>query len=102
MDEDEDVPCHRRAYAESDLPRTISGRPWAMTELTSGPFGGMGRRGGICRKRMSPIKRSYFFETEEVTLFKSRGWDTKKIAGEIRGCHENALAKSFEMSPHMI
>ena len=24
------------------------------------------RRGGICRKRTSPIKRSYFFETEEV------------------------------------
>ena len=26
----------------------------------------------------------------------------KKNAGEIRGCHENALAKSFEMSRHMI
>jgi len=26
----------------------------------------------------------------------------KKIAGEITGCHEKALAKSFEMSPHMI
>ena len=25
----------------------------------------------------------------------------KKIAGEIGDCHENALAKSFEMSPHM-
>ena len=24
------------------------------------------RRGGICRKRMSPIKRSYFFGTEEI------------------------------------
>ena len=26
----------------------------------------------------------------------------EKIAGEIRGCYENALAKSFEMSPYMI
>ena len=26
----------------------------------------------------------------------------KKIAGEIPGCQENALAKSFEISPHMI
>ena len=25
----------------------------------------------------------------------------KKIAGEIRDYHENALAKSFETSPHM-
>ena len=25
----------------------------------------------------------------------------EKIAGEIQSCHENALAKSFEMSPHM-
>ena len=28
--------------------------------------------------------------------------DTKKIAVKIHDCHENALAKSFEMSPHMI
>ena len=31
------------------------------------------------------------------TLFKSRGQDTKKIAGEIRGCHENTLAKSLSL-----
>ena len=36
------------------------------------------------------------------TLFKSRGQDTKKIAGEIRGSGKNAFAKCFEMSPHMI
>ena len=28
------------------------------------------RRGGICRKRTSPFKRSYFFETEEVCFYK--------------------------------
>ena len=28
-----DVLCQRRAYAESALPRPMSGRPWAMAEL---------------------------------------------------------------------
>ena len=36
------------------------------------------------------------------TLSKSRGWDMKKIAGEIRACHESALVKSFETSSNMI
>ena len=26
----------------------------------------------------------------------------KRITGDIGGCHENVLAKSFETNPHMI
>ena len=36
------------------------------------------------------------------TLFKSRGWDTKRIAGEIGGCHENALEELQNEPPHDI
>ena len=36
------------------------------------------------------------------TLFLSRGYDTKKNAGEIQGFYENTHEKSSETSPHMI
>ena len=57
-----DVSCQRRAYAESALPGPMAGRPWQSFVET-------GRQGGICMKRTSPIKRSYFLETEEVYSF---------------------------------
>ena len=36
-----------------------------------------------------------------IVLIQGLGHE-KKIAGEIRSCHENAHEKSFETSPHMI
>ena len=43
-----------------------------------------GRRGGICRKRTSPVKRSYFFETEEV--WKLKAGFTYELVEEGRDC----------------
>ena len=37
-----------------------------------------------------------------ITLLKSTAEFTKKIAGEIQKCHENAFVKIFEMSLHLI
>ena len=59
-------PLSTSANGKSALSGPMAGGQWSMAELTSGPFVGMGRQGGICRKRTSPIKCSYFYETEEV------------------------------------
>ena len=52
--------------------------------------------------KVSRNQNTIYTTKKLLTLFKSRGWDTKKIAGEIQGCHENALSKSFKTSHHMI
>ena len=46
-------------------PVSMKGLRWR-----GGPFVGTGRRGGICWKGRSPIKRSYFYGTEEVQSFR--------------------------------
>ena len=50
---------------------------------------------------MSDIPRNQFtiLEIKHIVQIQRLGY--KKIAGEIRGYHENALAKSFETSPHI-
>ena len=45
-------------------PRPVSHGPCQSWQ--GGPFVGTGRPGGICRKQTGPIKRSYFYGTEEV------------------------------------
>ena len=65
-------PVSTKGYSASSLPGPMTGRLLAMEELTRQALCrlvGMGRRGGICRKGMSPIKLSYFFEMEEVLKF---------------------------------
>ena len=48
-----------------------------------GPVVGTGRQGGICRKCTSPIKRSYFFETEEVYFMTKADGAKCEIIGHI-------------------
>ena len=54
---------------------------------------------------LSKSHRMIFFyqkvEVDHIVQIKRLGYE-KKIAGEIRDCHENALSKSFEMNSHMI
>ena len=50
-------------------------------------------------KNISQLENGAFLSLDIVQI--QRLGYKKKVAGEIRGCHENAIAKSFEMSPHM-
>ena len=51
-------PKSRNTWPQS----TVTGLLWTFLRMTTG------LRGGICRKRTSPIKHSYFFGTEEVIV----------------------------------
>ena len=56
----------------------MAGRPWALAELTRRVIG-RGHWGGICRKRTSTIKRSYFYGTEVVFVYLYWSWENDLV-----------------------
>ena len=68
-------PKSRNTWPQS----TVTGLLWTFLRMTTG------LRGGICRKRTSPIKHSYFFGTEEVLRASHPIWTIFEL-GESPQC----------------